>query len=282
MLKCILRVKETEVLTDPYWICYVSPKWKEIFTSFYVLAKPEVFLLHGRRLARNQAALSLPMCLEAKLNPRCSTSFLLDKLILGIVTENWFVSWQALSRSKCLVRLANVRLFLSSHASFAIPCNRHASWCQRSRFLHEVQRSLLERPQLESRSKTSPVALRPTEAWPRRSAAAGFASVRRATRQHRAALRGSPPAFPIAQLSGEHGMDVTSTLLCFMVLLSEIYRYGNLLLHCGVSKCCDVQLVDKLSAWSGIGRGIAVRLYIRKKMEVQILRGVRKSCSGIM
>lgn len=88
ILKCILRVKETEVLTDPYWICYVSPKWKKIFTSFYILAKPEVSLLPGRRLAQNQAALSLPMCLEAKLNPRCSPSILLDKLILGIITEN--------------------------------------------------------------------------------------------------------------------------------------------------------------------------------------------------
>lgn len=109
-------------------------------------------------------------------------------------------------------------------------------------------------------SKTSPVALRLTEAWPRHGAAACSASVQRATRQCRALCL---PSHSTAVWWAWN--DVLHRLPCFMALPSWIYQYRNLLLRSGVSKCCDVQLVGKLCAWSGIGRGIAVRWYIRKK-----------------
>lgn len=123
-LKCILRVREAEVLTDPYWFS-VSPKWKKILTFYTVKTRG---VSASWREAWNQAVLNLPVCLETKLNARCwfwnNYRKLID-LLTGCVLQ-WMLS----------VCLANVRPFLCPCASFALPCRMHVSWHEGSSFLH--------------------------------------------------------------------------------------------------------------------------------------------------
>lgn len=140
-LKCILRVREAEVLTDPYWFS-VSPKWKKILT-FYTGKTRGVSA--SWREAWNQAVLNLPVCLETKLNARCwfwnNYSKLID-LLTGCVLQ-WMLS----------VCSANVRPFPSPCASFPLPCRMHVSWHEGSSFLHKGHHKLLERSQLERVTK---------------------------------------------------------------------------------------------------------------------------------
>lgn len=112
-LKCILRVREAEVLTDPYWFS-VSPKWKKILT-FYTGKTRGVSA--SWREAWNQAVLNLPVCLETKLNARCWFWNNYSKLI----------SWQAVSCSECSVCAQQ----MWGHSPLLVPaslCHAGCTW----------------------------------------------------------------------------------------------------------------------------------------------------------
>lgn len=127
-------------------------------TALSVLLKPEMFLLHGSRLAWNQAALSLSVCLETELNPRCRWA---DS---RIIAENRFISWQAVSHSerslgvliKCeVIPLSSCQLSSAMQGARELPPAEH--------FLLEGHHKLLERSQLQTQSKMSLTVLCLTE-----------------------------------------------------------------------------------------------------------------------
>lgn len=163
------------------------------------------------------------MCLESKLNPRCR------RADFGTITENCFLSWQAVSHSKCSVCLANVRPFLSSHACFALPCKRHMSWHQSSTTKGTI--NSWRDPSWKVRARCFwQCCVRLRCGW--------FAPGQSCPQWLSACL-------PVAQLLWRawNYMDILHQhSSVFMVLPSWIYKYGNpLLLHCSVSKCCDVR-----------------------------------------